>query len=90
MKYSSQADAAVIYTERNLLSRSTIEYERIHFWFGLTRADAIQLESAKPFNICFGAPILSVAGAHVQMNENNQMSVKNPPAPPKKQPFSSK
>lgn len=34
-----------IYIERNLLSRSTIGYERIHFWLGLTRADVIQLES---------------------------------------------
>lgn len=35
----------VIYVERYLLSRSTIGYEHIHFWFGLTRVDVIQLES---------------------------------------------
>lgn len=45
MKYSTQADAVVIYVERDLLSRSTIGYEDIHFLFDLTRADVIQLES---------------------------------------------
>lgn len=45
MKYPSPADAVVIYVERYLLSRSTIGYEHIHFWFDLTRADVIQLES---------------------------------------------
>lgn len=45
LKYSSPADAVVIYVERYLLSRSTIGYEHIHFLFDLTRADVIQLQS---------------------------------------------
>lgn len=72
MKYSTQADAVVIYVERDLLSRSTIGYEDIHFLFDLTRADVIQLESPTMWSdaaFVLVSLFLSPAVVNVEMNE---------------------
>ena len=64
------------------LSRSAIGYERIRFWFDLTRADVIQLESVPceamqglfwcPCFFLFLCVCVCLAGAHVE-NEGKQM-----------------